>query len=253
MRVVIVPCLADNYTYLIHQDGRREAVVVDPADAGPVLAALETHGLELVAILDTHHHWDHVGANEELCERFGGLPVYGHASDAGRIPMLNQKLAHGDRFEVAGLSFSALHVPGHTSGALAYVTGDAVFTGDTLFVAGCGRLFEGTPAQMYESLNGKLGALPDATRVYSGHEYTEANLRFALSVEPDNRDVRAKVDRVAGLRARGEPSVPSTIGEEKATNPFLRCESPAIRQKVAGAATPVDVLARLRALKDDFQ
>ncbi len=253
MRVVVVPCFSDNYSYLIHQEGRREAVVVDPAEAGPVLAALAEHGLELTAVLDTHHHWDHVGGNEELCDRFGHLPVYGHASDAGRIPRLSEQLSHDDTFQVAGLSFRALHVPGHTSGALAYVTGDAVFSGDTLFVAGCGRLFEGTPAQMYESLNGRLGALPEATRVFCGHEYTENNLRFALSVEPDNQDVRAMAARVAALRARGEPSVPSLIGDEKRINPFLRCESAVIRHRFADASDPVEVLARLRALKDDFQ
>ena len=148
------------------------------------------------------------------------------------------QLAHEEQFEIAGLAFRALHVPGHTSGALAYVTGDAVFTGDTLFAAGCGRLFEGTPKQMYESLNVKLGGLPDATRVFCGHEYTASNLRFARSVEPDNADVPAKVERVASLRARGEPTVPSSIGDERRTNPFMRCDSPAIRRSFEGARAP---------------
>lgn len=257
MRVLIVPCLQDNYAYLISRDGSREALVVDPSEAEPVAAALDRAGLELVGILNTHHHWDHTGGNEELCQRFGELPVYGHASDAGRIPLLSQKLAHGERFEAAGLSFQALHVPGHTSGAVAYVTGDAVFTGDTLFAAGCGRLFEGTPGQMYESLNEKLGALPDATRVYCGHEYTASNLRFAAFVEPGNAEVRAKAERVRALCERGEPTVPSTIGEERLTNPFMRCESEEIQRSVSsrlvGSGGPVEVLAAVRAAKDAFK
>ncbi|GMV16350.1 MAG: hydroxyacylglutathione hydrolase [Polyangiaceae bacterium] len=257
MRVIIVPCLQDNYAYLIHAEGSRRALVVDPSEAEPVRGALDAHGLELAGILNTHHHWDHTGGNEELCQAFGELPVYGHGSDAGRIPLLSSKLTHGESFEAAGLAFRALHVPGHTSGAVAYVTGDAVFTGDTLFAAGCGRLFEGTPAQMYESLNEKLGALPDETRVYCGHEYTASNLRFAAHVEPSNADVRAKAERVAVLRERGEPSVPSTIGEERRTNPFMRCESEEIQKSVAerlsGAASPIEVLAAIRAAKDSFK
>ena len=253
MRVIVVPCLQDNYAYLIHLEGSGDAVVVDPSETAPVVAALEAHGLRLTGILSTHHHWDHIGGNEELSERFGHPPVYGHRSDAGRIPLLSVKLDHEEQFELAGLGFRALHVPGHTSGALAYVTGDAVFTGDTLFAAGCGRLFEGTPKQMYESLNVKLGGLPDATRVFCGHEYTASNLHFAQSVEPDNADVRARVERVASLRSRGEPTVPSSIGDERRTNPFIRCDSPAIRRKFEGAQSAVDVLAQLREAKDSFQ
>ncbi|MBK7579235.1 MAG: hydroxyacylglutathione hydrolase [Myxococcales bacterium] len=257
MRVITVPCLQDNYAYLIVADGSNRALVVDPSEADPVIAALTRNELTLGAILNTHHHWDHTGGNEALCQAFGELPVHGHASDAGRIPLLNVQHNHGDEFEELGLSFKALHVPGHTSGAVAYVCGDAVFTGDTLFAAGCGRLFEGTPAQMYESLNEKLGALPDATRVFCGHEYTAANLRFAAHLEPSNNDVRGKAERVAALRERGEPSVPSSIGDERRTNPFMRCDSAELRKhlaaELAADASPGDVLGAIRAEKDSFR
>ena len=146
MRVHIVPCLQDNYAYLVHAEGRKEALVVDPSEAAPVIAAAEREGLVIVGILNTHHHWDHVGGNEELVRLRGGLPVFGHQSDAGRIPLFERGLRDGESFEAAGLGFRVMHVPGHTSGALAYIAHDAVFTGDTLFAAGCGRLFEGTPS-----------------------------------------------------------------------------------------------------------
>jgi hydroxyacylglutathione hydrolase len=256
MEVTPVPCLRDNYAYLVRADGREEALVVDPSEAGPVLDTAENAGLKIVAILNTHHHWDHVGGNEELLQRLGPLPVYGHASDDGRIPGQTVKLAHGDTFEVAGLEVRVLHIPGHTLGAVAYVTGGAVFTGDTLFAAGCGRLFEGTPAQMYTSLNETLAALPDDTLVYCGHEYTESNLRFALHVEPGNAAARKKSERVAELRARGEPTVPSTLGEERQTNPFMRCDSQQIiesmSERLGAERAPAKVLAAVRAAKDAF-
>ncbi|MFO0566090.1 MAG: hydroxyacylglutathione hydrolase [Polyangiaceae bacterium] len=257
MQVVIVPCLTDNYSYLIHADGAREAVVVDPSEAPPILAALEARGLRLVGILATHHHWDHIGGVEALVTALGDLPVYGHVSDAGRIPLQSVKLGHEERFQIAGLAFRALHVPGHTSGAVAYVCEDAVFTGDTLFAGGCGRLFEGTPADMYASLHEKLGALPDSTRIYCGHEYTASNLRFAAHVEPGNDEVRKKAERVNELRARGEPSVPSTLGDERRTNPFFRVAQPEVRAHVradvSASAPPAEVLGAVRARKDAFR
>jgi hydroxyacylglutathione hydrolase len=260
MRVLPVPCLRDNYAYLLAGEGAKTALVVDPSEAGPVLAALEQHGLELVGILNTHHHHDHVGGNEELVRATGVAEVCGHASDRGRIPGQTRFLEHGATLELAGLRFRILHVPGHTRGAVSYVAdapgGGAVFTGDTMFAGGCGRLFEGTAAEMYESLNVKLGALPDETRVYCGHEYTANNLRFAAALEPDNAAVAAKAARVSALRARGEPTVPSTIGEERATNPFMRCAVPAVARAVAarldGRGDPVSVLGAVRAAKDAF-
>jgi hydroxyacylglutathione hydrolase len=256
MQVTIVPCLSDNYAYVLRAPGSQRAVVVDPGEAAPVERALERLGLTLGAVLATHHHGDHVGGTRELAQRFPGLKVYGHVSDQGRIPEQSELLQHGDEFQVEGLSFRALHIPGHTRGALGYFGEGAVFTGDTLFAGGCGRLFEGTPAQMYESLNVTLGALPDDTQVYCGHEYTASNLRFAAHVEPGNAAVNAKVARVAEQRARGEATVPSTLAEEKATNPFLRCSSAEIIAHVSNALgadrSPAAILGAVRAAKDRF-
>ena len=252
MRVIPVPCLSDNYAYLVAADGAREAVVVDPSEAEPVIEALEREGLSLIAILNTHHHHDHVGGNEDLLDRFGAMPVYAHASDKGRVPRQTDLVEEGRSFSVAGFTFQPLHVPGHTLGAVSYCVEDAVFTGDTLFVAGCGRLFEGTPEQMHTSLSGKLGKLPPATRVYCGHEYTLSNLRFAASVEPENAAVAAKLAEATATRERGEPTVPSTIGEELAVNPFLRCGEPTVRARFGGD-NDVLVFAAVRQAKDNFR
>jgi hydroxyacylglutathione hydrolase len=255
MRVIPVPCLSDNYAYLVAKDGAREAVVVDPSEAEPVIAALAREGLTLIAILNTHHHYDHVGGNEGLLDRFGAMPVYAHASDKGRVPRQTELVEEGQSFSVAGLTFRPLHVPGHTLGAVAYCVEDAVFTGDTLFVAGCGRLFEGTPEQMHTSLSGKLGKLPAATRVYCGHEYTASNLRFAASVEPESAAVKEKLAAATAARERGEPTVPSTIGDELAVNPFLRCGEPSVRARFGAEGDPseVPVFAAVRRAKDSFR
>ncbi len=256
MQVTIVPCLKDNYAYLLVSPGSKRAVIVDPGEAEPALRALAAQGLTLAAVLATHHHPDHVGGTRELVERFPGLRVFGHASDRGRIPEQTELLEHGASISVEGLSFRVLHIPGHTLGAVAYAGEGAVFTGDTLFAAGCGRLFEGTPAQMYESLNVTLSALPDDTLVYCGHEYTASNLRFAAHVEPGNAAISAKVARVAALRAEGAPTVPSTLAEEKATNPFMRCDSPELLHSMSGALSgdrsPAAILGAVRAAKDKF-
>ncbi|MFO0591961.1 MAG: hydroxyacylglutathione hydrolase [Polyangiaceae bacterium] len=251
MRVIPVPCLSDNYAYLVTADGK-SAVVVDPSEAEPVAAALAREGLELKAILCTHHHPDHVGGNEGLLERFGKMPVFAHESDEGRVPAQTDLVKEGVPVEVAGLSFTPFHVPGHTTGAVAYYGHGAVFTGDTLFVAGCGRLFEGTPAMMYTSLCEKLAKLPADTKVYCGHEYTASNLKFALHAEPDNAAAKAKAERVAEMRGRGEFTVPSTMGEELQTNPFLRVHEAGLRERFPGE-TPADVLGAVRKAKDTFK
>jgi hydroxyacylglutathione hydrolase len=243
MRVVPVPCLSDNYAYLLIADG--EAAVVDPSEAVPVQAAAAREGVRLRAILNTHHHWDHVGGNEGLLQDQPDLPVYGHESDLarGRIPGQTVGLPDGAERTVLGRRVQALHIPGHTLGAVAYFFPDegVVFTGDTLFGAGCGRLFEGTPEMMFASLQ-RLCGLPEATQVYCGHEYTERNLAFAAAVEPQSAAIAAisaRQTRVRALRAQGLPSVPSTLAEERETNPFLRAPDAAR-------------FAELRRLKDTF-
>jgi hydroxyacylglutathione hydrolase len=225
MRVLPVPCLSDNYAYLVHADGSRDALVVDPSEAAPVLEAAAREGLHLVGVLNTHHHHDHVGGNVELAEKLG-VPVYAFEGDRGRVPAHSVDVVEGRAFTSAGLSFLPLHVPGHTTGAIAYVVEGAVFTGDTLFVAGCGRLFEGTAEMMFASF-AKLAALPPTTKVYCGHEYTVGNLRFALTTEPDNAAMKAALESAVAKREKGEPTVPSTLADELATNPFVRAKTAA--------------------------
>lgn len=257
MRITPIPCLQDNYAYLVVCERTNRAGVVDPSEAEPVLSAVQQAGVELVAILNTHHHWDHIGGNKGLLQRYPGLEVYGHASDKGRIDGQTQFLQHGDTFRLGELEVRALHNPGHTSGAISYVIEDAVFTGDTMFAAGCGRLFEGTPQNMYESLCKTIGGLPEQTRVFFGHEYTEANLRFAAHVEPDNRDVQARLEAVRKRRQAGEFTTPSTLAEEWRTNPFMRVDSATIQAAVKKAdprndLSPVNVLGTVRELKNRF-
>jgi len=234
------------------------AVVVDPGDAAPVLAYLDAEGLTLSAIVATHHHNDHVGGIPGLIARFD-VPVYCPANET--IPRRTQALREGDSITLPALDLklSVLDIPGHTAGHVAlYSTADEIlFCGDTLFAAGCGRLFEGTPAQMWSSLS-KLAELPAATRVFCGHEYTVANLRFALAVEPGNAELHASLARATALRARREPTLPSTVGDERATNPFLRAAVPAVRAAAEAHAgrplpDPVESFAVLRQWKNEFK
>jgi hydroxyacylglutathione hydrolase len=259
VEVVPVPQLSDNYAYLVIDPGSREAAVVDCAEAAPVLGEVERRRVRLVAVLATHHHFDHVGGNLDLLAAVPGLRVYGSADDAPRIPGITHRVRDGDAVEVGSLRGRVIMIPAHTSGHVAYHFPDqaAVFTGDTLFAGGCGRLFEGDAGQMMRSL-GRLSTLADATRVWCGHEYTEKNLRFASELEPRNRPLAEKLARVQALRREGRPTVPSTIGEEKATNPFLRTDSPelaaSVRARVPGIAAgdPVALFAAVRSLKDRY-
>ena len=250
LRVERIPTLGDNYTYLIACEESGEAAVIDAPEAESVVKRVDALGVQVTKVLSTHHHLDHSAANPDLAKRYGA-PVFGHASDDGRLPGLTNGLEEGDTVDVGRQTARILFIPAHTRGHIAYVFDEAgaVFCGDTLFAAGCGRLFEGTPEMMFTALHEKLGALPDSTRVYCGHEYTESNFVFAAHVDPDNEAVRAKLERVRKIRANtaadwhdasaDEMTIPSTIGEERATNPFLR------------AATAKE-LGRIRTLKDNF-
>jgi hydroxyacylglutathione hydrolase len=257
--VVPVPQLADNYAYLVIDPVSGEAAVVDCADAGPVLAVVSDRGVNLTTVLATHHHFDHVGGNLDLLVAVPGLRIHGAAEEAERIPGITTPVPDGGSVEVGRLRGRGILIPAHTRGHIAYHFPDerAVFTGDTLFAGGCGRLFEGDAAQMMQSL-GRLAALPDDTRVYCGHEYTEKNLRFAAMLEPGNRRLAEKLAAVEALRRDGKPTVPSTIGDEKPTNPFRRVDSPelvaSVRARVPGLSEGdrVAVFAAVRSLKDRF-
>jgi hydroxyacylglutathione hydrolase len=248
--------LRDNYIWMIHGIGAPERVaVVDPGDARPVLAALAGAPLKLEAILATHHHADHVGGIAELVEATGA-PVFGPARESMPVPC--ERLAGDDRARIAalGLEFRVLDVPGHTAGHIAYAGHGVLFSGDTLFSAGCGRLFEGTAGEMLASLDA-LAELPDETRVFCGHEYTEANLAFALAVDPANSAIMDYVKRAAALRRVGRPTLPSTIELEKRVNPFLRIRHENVKSSAERRAgrmlpTPVAVFAEIRSWKDTF-
>ena len=252
-----VRAFSDNYIWLIRTPGDRVgAVAVDPGEARPVEAALEQHGLKLRAILVTHHHLDHVGGVAELAARHGAA-VYGPARE--RMPCEARTLDDGDtvRRDDLGLEFSVMTLPGHTLGHIAYHGHGTLFCGDTLFSGGCGRLFEGTPAHMHQSLD-RIAALPDSTLIYCAHEYTLGNLRFAAAVEPGNADVLEALEATRVLRERDGISVPSTLGRERKINPFLRCREPAVRAAaVAHAGRPladsVETFATVRAWKDGFR
>lgn len=256
IQIDALPAFTDNYLWLLQDTAERRCAVVDPGDAAPVLAWLEAHpGWQLTDILVTHHHQDHVGGVAQL-KQATGARVFGPATE--NIPGRDIALADNARIEVLGLKLDVFAVPGHTLGHIAYYhSGQGVlFSGDTLFAAGCGRLFEGTPAQMHHSLT-RFAALPQATLVYCAHEYTLSNLRFAQAVEPDNQDIAQRVLDAQALRAQNIPTIPSTIGLEKLTNPFLRVDETSVKEKaderVSGAsASAVGVFAALRAWKDKF-
>ncbi|MEG4913656.1 hydroxyacylglutathione hydrolase [Microcoleus sp. B7-D4] len=257
MQVYRLPVLSDNYIFLLHDPDRHTAAVVDPAQAEPVLQQLISLGAELTAIFNTHHHSDHVGGNQQLIDRFPQIKVYAGAEDRGRIPGQQVFLQAGDRVSFANRTAEVFFLPGHTKAHIAYYfppnnpseTGE-LFCGDTLFAGGCGRLKEGTPAQMLASLR-QLRNLPDSTRVWCAHEYTLNNLQFALSVDGDNPDLQQRFAEVKEARSRSQPTIPSSIGLEKSTNPFLRWDFPNI-QSATNTRDPVQTFARLRGMKDQF-
>ncbi|MCL1472585.1 hydroxyacylglutathione hydrolase [Argonema antarcticum] len=257
MQVYRLAVLSDNYIFVLHDTQKNIAAAIDPAEAEPVLRQLEATGAELVALFNTHHHHDHVGGNRRLMERFPNLRIYGGAEDFGRIPGQNVFLREGDRVSFASSVGEVFFVPGHTRAHIAYYfhpnapdePGD-LFCGDTLFAGGCGRLFEGSPSQMVSSL-GKLRSLPDNTRVWCAHEYTLKNLQFALTVDGNNPDLQARYAQVKESRRRDEATIPSILGIEKRTNPFLRWDNPDLQAAVKSQSA-VQTFARLRGMKDNF-
>ncbi len=253
LEIVQIPVLNDNYLYLLHDAGTGDTVIVDPAVDEPVIEELEKRGWKLTHIINTHHHWDHTGANMALKEKYG-LQIIGPKAEAERIPGIDQSVGDGDTIKIGNSIATVFDTPGHTSGHIVYYFNEAhaLFAGDTIFAMGCGRLFEGTPADMWTSLQ-KIMALPDTTKIYCAHEYTMANAKFALSVEPENRELIKRVHEVEHKRAANLPTIPTSIGIEKETNPFLRPMSAHLQDTIGMTGRDiVDIFAETRRLKDNF-
>lgn len=257
MKILHVPCLEDNYSYIIIDEISKEAAVVDPVEPEKVLQVANEHGVHLKLVLTTHHHWDHAGGNDKIKELVPGIKVFGGSVD--NVRGCTHKLENGDKLSLgADISILSLHTPCHTKGHISYYVNEkekedpAVFTGDTLFVAGCGKFFEGTAEQMYQSLCVTLGSLPKPTRVYCGHEYTVKNLQFAHTVEPDNERIKLKLAWAQHQRQAGLATIPSTIEEEMETNPFMRVDLPELQEKV-NCHSPVEALREIRQRKDDWR
>jgi len=253
-----LPALSDNYMYLLMDDTTRQAAIIDPVEPDTVLAAVKEEGVNLTTVLTTHHHWDHAGGNKELVNKMSGLTVIGGDD---RIDGVTRHVSHGDELDVGSVHVTCLSTPCHTTGHVCYYVtqpghGDEkiVFTGDTLFLGGCGRFFEGTAEEMYEALVGKLGSLPGDTKVYCGHEYSLQNLAFGAHVEPDNKVIAEKISWCKSVREKSpaEPTVPSTIAEEKLINPFVRVHESSV-QHHAKQSKPIDTMRALRREKDDFK
>ncbi|XP_076039984.1 hydroxyacylglutathione hydrolase tenzing norgay [Oratosquilla oratoria] len=256
MKILVLPALSDNYMYLLMDESSKNAAIVDPVDPKTVLEAVKEVGANLTTVLTTHHHWDHAGGNEDLVKTCSQpLQVLGGDD---RIGALTQKVSHGDTLKVGNIDVKCLFTPCHTQGHICYyVTSPdtdqpAVFTGDTLFLGGCGKFFEGKPEEMHRALIDVLGSLPDNTHVYCGHEYAKNNLSFGLHVEPNNPTIQAKFNWVLEQRAQGRPSVPSTIKEEKEINPFMRVNEEPVKQHT-GCTDPIMVMGSLRREKDSWK
>ncbi|XP_057520263.1 hydroxyacylglutathione hydrolase cytoplasmic [Amaranthus tricolor] len=257
MKILHIPCLEDNYSYLIIDEQTKEAAVVDPVEPEKVLDVAKLNGADVKLVFTTHHHWDHAGGNEKIKTLVPGIKVFGGSID--NVKGCTDKMDNGDKISLgAETNVLCLHTPCHTKGHISYyVTGKedespAVFTGDTMFIAGCGKFFEGTAEQMYQSLCVTLSSLPKPTRVYCGHEYTVKNLQFALTVEPENAKIAEKLLWAQNQRKSGSPTIPSTIAEELETNPFMRVDLPEIQEKV-GSNSAVEALREIRKLKDNWR
>ncbi|MEN8841787.1 MAG: hydroxyacylglutathione hydrolase [Octadecabacter sp.] len=255
LQLITIPCLEDNYAFLLHNAETGKTLLVDVPDAPPIQAVLDAQRWELTDILLTHHHWDHIDGLAPLLKSSGANPrIIGAAADAHRLPALDLAVSEGDKVVICGEEAAVIDVSGHTLNHIAvhFPTSAVLFTADSLMALGCGRLFEGTPAQMWDSML-KLRALPDDTRVCSGHEYTETNARFALTIEPDNSDLISRVTQITAARSKGQPTIPSNLGLEKRTNPFLRADVPALQaaQNMTNA-DPVDVFTKVREARNSF-
>lgn len=252
MLIEALPLLRDNYAWVIKSKHDKVCAIVDPSETEPVLDYLKKKGLNLIYILATHHHWDHTGGIAGLLQTFPNAQVFASRIDAEHFSGVTDFVADGDSFTLFTEDVQCLHVPGHTLGAIAFYmpSARAVFTGDTLFTAGCGRLFEGTPAQLYHSLL-KIRELPEDVWIYCGHEYTEKNLSYALSVEPANKVVQERLHEVKQKRRNNQPTVPALLGVECQTNPFLRCDGVEL-QEVNKVSDPVELFAALRRGRDSY-
>lgn len=247
------PCLSDNYGFLVHDESSGVTIAIDTPEVDPILKALEEKGWTLTHIFNTHHHFDHAGGNAELKAKTG-CTIYAPGNERGEIAEVDHEVVGGDTITLGDITIDVIDVGGHTLGHIAYWFKDAgiAFVGDSLFTLGCGRMFEGTPDQMWAGLE-RLRGLPDQTRIYCAHEYTEANLKFSLSVEPGNEALKKRGEIILDLRSKGQPTVPTTIGEEKQTNPFLRPESQNLQETIGKVGAPlVEVFAETRRLKDNF-
>lgn len=257
LEVTLFPQLEDNYSYILQCTTTGDVGIVDCPEAQSMIEHLESQGIVPTSLFLTHHHWDHIDGTEELAQYWPNLKVYGYRGDQHRLPCVTHWVEAGDRVTLGDCEAEVIFTPGHTSGHIAYyfASGKAVFCGDTLFVAGCGRVFEGTFAQMYHSIQ-TLAALPEDTRIYCGHEYTASNVRFALTVEPNNPDLLRYQQEVQHIRELGLPTIPSTIGHEQKINPFVRINSPAVQQVAAGMGADlhnaVAVFEAIRKKKDQF-
>ena len=255
MNILQLPILEDNYCYILFNATTKEAAVVDPGTAGPVIAALNANHLNLTAVLLTHHHWDHIGGVDDLLEKFPGIAVYAGSIDQSKIQGVTAWVEDGQVIPMLESDARVLFLPGHSAGHVAYYfeKQQALFCGDVLFSLGCGRIFDGTMEQLFDSLN-RIQLLPDDTQIYCGHEYTQQNINFALSLQGSHDGLRQKLVTIESLRATGKSTVPSTLGEEKQLNPFLRTHDPEL-QKVLGlpGAPPSEVFRALRHRKDEFK
>lgn len=255
MKVIPVPCAFDNFAYVLVCERTSEAAVIDPTEAYPVWREVEAAGAQLTSVLCTHHHRDHIGGLQDLVDEQPDLQVCGFGADKDRISGMTHPLSDGDQVIVGELKGKVMHTPGHTSGSICYHFDSALFTGDTVFGGGCGRLFEGTAHEMFVSLHERIGSLPDTIRLYFGHEYTEHNLLFAAKLEPHNSEIAARLEKVRKAKNNGGHSSPSTLAEERATNPFFRCGEKDIRQNFITAGSKADdaeIFALVRQARNSF-